>query len=102
MLDPDINIKEKFDQIVLPCNSVDRINNSINAPVRPHGESGKKRGPRGPMTSKTYDTDTDNQASASEHEDSRQHGNNTSSKHPNQILAQNTGLKEESKSLQQV
>jgi len=83
LLDPDINIKEKFDQIDLPCNQEDRINNTINAPVRPDqsqghqyvsadGESGKKRGLRGPKSHKTYDTDTDtNPASASDQEDTR-------------------------------
>ena len=35
MIDPDINIKEKFEEIDLPCNTVKRINNSINAPIRP-------------------------------------------------------------------
>jgi len=35
MLDPDINIKEKFDQIDLPCNEENRINNTIGAPLRP-------------------------------------------------------------------
>jgi hypothetical protein len=34
MLDPDINIKVKFDQILLDCNKGDFINNSIDAPVR--------------------------------------------------------------------
>lgn len=27
LIDPDINIKEKFDQIDLPCNLEERINN---------------------------------------------------------------------------
>lgn len=34
MIDPDINIKEKFEQIDLACNMEQRINNTINAPVR--------------------------------------------------------------------
>ena len=35
MIDPDINIKEKFEEIDLPCNTERRMNNSINAPIRP-------------------------------------------------------------------
>ena len=42
LLDPDINIKEKFDQIDLPCNQEDRINNTINAPVRPDQSQGQQ------------------------------------------------------------
>jgi len=42
LLDPDINIKEKFDQIDLPCNTEDRINNTINAPVRPGQSPGQQ------------------------------------------------------------
>jgi len=34
MLDPGINIKEKFDAIDLPCNIENRMNNAINAPFR--------------------------------------------------------------------
>jgi hypothetical protein len=34
VIEPDINIKEKFDQIDLPCNIENRINNSMNAPKR--------------------------------------------------------------------
>jgi hypothetical protein len=34
MIDPDINIKEKFEQIDLACNMEQRINNTIDAPVR--------------------------------------------------------------------
>lgn len=66
MLDPDINIQEKFDRIKLPCDHEARMNNAINAPVREprlSGASGKKRGPRVPRSTKTYDTDTDNHAS---------------------------------------
>ena len=65
LLDPDINIKEKFDQIDLPCNQEDRINNTLNAPKRPEqilptsSHSGKKKVPKGPVSHKTYDTDTD-------------------------------------------
>lgn len=81
MIDPDINIKEKFEQIDLPCNREDRINNTFNAPLRQKvsnqspsasGEATKKRGPRGPKSLKTYDTDTDtNPASASDREEAK-------------------------------
>ena len=55
MIEPDINIKEKFDQIDLPCNLENRINNSMNAPKR---EKIVKEN-RIPHSNKTYDTDTD-------------------------------------------
>ena len=60
-----MNIKEKFDQIDLPCNQEDRINNTLNAPKRPEqitstsSHSSKKKVPKGPVSHKTYDTDTD-------------------------------------------
>jgi hypothetical protein len=34
MLDPNSNIKEKFDKIDLPCNRENRINNHPDAPLR--------------------------------------------------------------------
>jgi len=34
LIDPDINIKEKFEAIDLACNKEQRINNTFNAPVR--------------------------------------------------------------------
>jgi len=34
LIDPDINIKEKFSQIELPCNSHEYMNNSVKAPIR--------------------------------------------------------------------
>lgn len=34
LIDPDINIKEKFDQIDLACNREHRINNTFNAPMK--------------------------------------------------------------------
>ena len=34
MLDPDINIKVKFDEIIMDCNKTNYLNNSINAPIR--------------------------------------------------------------------
>ena len=33
MLDPDINIKEKFDQIKLPYDNELRMNNTVNASI---------------------------------------------------------------------
>jgi len=73
MLDPDINIKEKFEQVELPCDREQRINNTINAPIReslPSSiSSGKKRGPRVPRSTKTYDTDTDTQPADVDDED---------------------------------
>lgn len=57
------------------------MNNTFNAPLRPKassqhpsssGEAAKKRGPRGPKSLKTYDTDTDtNPASASDREETK-------------------------------
>jgi hypothetical protein len=57
MLDPDINIKEMFEQIDLPCNKVERMNNSIYAPVR-KTPIPKKGGNKFPANTKTYDTDS--------------------------------------------
>ena len=34
LIDPDINIKEKFEKIDLPCNVESRMNNAVNAPVK--------------------------------------------------------------------
>jgi hypothetical protein len=34
LIDPDINIKEKFDAIDLLCNKEQRLNNTLNAPIR--------------------------------------------------------------------
>jgi hypothetical protein len=34
LIDPDINIKEKFDQVDLLCNTEYRINNAVNAPKK--------------------------------------------------------------------
>lgn len=34
LIDPDINIKEKFEEIDLACNKEKRINNTINAPMK--------------------------------------------------------------------
>ena len=42
MLDPDINIKEKFDEIRLPCSEENRINNTLGAPTRPDESWGQQ------------------------------------------------------------
>lgn len=34
LIEPEINIKEKFDQIDLMCNKEHRINNTFNAPLK--------------------------------------------------------------------
>jgi hypothetical protein len=34
MIDPGFNIREKFNEIDLPCNKEKRVNNNINAPVK--------------------------------------------------------------------
>ena len=72
MIDPDINIKEKFEQIDLACNMEQRINNTINAPVRTREqmiqlaqqlmkererEAKLRMAPK--VAAKQYDTDTD-------------------------------------------
>jgi hypothetical protein len=72
MIDPDINIKEKFEQIDLACNMEQRINNTLNAPVRTREEmiqlaqqmmKEKEREAKLRMApkiaTKQYDTDTD-------------------------------------------
>lgn len=73
MLEPGINIKEKFDQIELACNKEQRINNTINAPVRTKEQmalaalskhlANQQQSPKSPapkLMSKSYETDTDN------------------------------------------
>jgi hypothetical protein len=72
MIDPDINIKEKFEQIDLACNMEQRINNTLNAPVRTREqmiqlaqqmmkekerEAKLRMAPK--IATKQYDTDTD-------------------------------------------
>ena len=57
MIDPDIKIREQFEKIELPCNQENRMNNTINAPIR---AKDKKKGPKMPKSQKVYDTDTDN------------------------------------------
>ena len=44
MLEPDINIKEVFDKFDLACNQENRINNTLNAPIR-SADSKKKKVP---------------------------------------------------------
>ena len=70
MLYPEINIQEKFDKIKLPCDKETRINNTIDAPLRAARQGNpslsKKKGPKMPLSNKTYETDTDNQASDAE------------------------------------
>ena len=74
MIEPDINIKEKFEQIDLACNRERRINNSINAPMKSleqiHHEfileqlkdqELKEQKSKAPALGKAYDTDTDNE-----------------------------------------
>lgn len=36
LIEPDIDIKKKFEEIDLPCNIEFRINNSVNAPISSH------------------------------------------------------------------
>ena len=55
MIDPDINIKDKFRAIDLPCNKERRMNNALHAPVR-QGLPGKKGKPV-PLSGKTYESD---------------------------------------------
>jgi hypothetical protein len=57
LIEPDINIKEKFEQIDLICNLENRINNSVNAPVKLTSKPLNSKGPQ--MKKKHYDTDTE-------------------------------------------
>ncbi len=60
LIDPDINIKEKFEQIDLACNKEQRLNNTINAPVRTKEQLAALQKSHAPkVASKQYDTDTD-------------------------------------------
>ena len=66
LIDPDINIKEKFDKIDLPCNQENRLNNTFNAPVK-RDPSSKRRAPRLPKRNKKqFESDTDPAASDKE------------------------------------
>lgn len=66
MIDPDINIREKLENIMLPCDEERRINNNFNAPIstRNPGEPRKKSGP---VNTKSYESDA---GTASEAENS--------------------------------
>lgn len=68
MIEPDINIKDKFEAINLPCNMERRVNNTFNAPMQPVVGIDLKKKAKVPQSTKTYDTDTDNNT-ASEAED---------------------------------
>jgi hypothetical protein len=61
LIDPDINIKEKFEEIDLACNKEQRLNNTLNAPVRSKEQlaamASAMRKPK--VATKQYDTDTD-------------------------------------------
>ena len=52
IIDPGYDIKEKFEEIDLPCNTDRRLNNTINAPIRPSTprESSERR--KGPKSNK--------------------------------------------------
>ena len=74
LIEPDINIKAKFEAIELACNREQRINNTFNAPIRTPEQmekfnaillrekqrerETKMQAPK--IASKQYDTDTDN------------------------------------------
>lgn len=64
-IDPDINIREKFEKIKLPCDEARRLNNSFNAPII---EVKKKPSNRAPSHGKQYESDA---GTASENEDAR-------------------------------
>jgi hypothetical protein len=70
MIDPDINIKDKFRIIDLPCNKETRINNAFNAPVR-QGLSGRRAKPV-PVSGKTYESDAGTSEVEEGHIDSTQ------------------------------
>jgi len=70
MIEPDFNIKDKFEKILLPCMQEERINNTMNAPVK---RSPQKQSKTHLLDQKTYDTDTDtNQVSEDEQINSKQ------------------------------
>ena len=72
IIDPGYDIKAKFEEIDLPCNSSRRLNNTINAPLRPSTprEASTDSRKKGPKSNKQYDTDTG--PSNSEAEESKQ------------------------------
>ena len=68
MLDPDINIQEKFNLIDLPCNQENRINNNLNAQIRKDqgNVQGEPKKMRFITSSKSYDTDKEQESGADE------------------------------------
>lgn len=50
IIDPGYDIKEKFEEIDLPCNNEQRINNTINAPLKPKSprdfSESRRKGPK--------------------------------------------------------
>jgi hypothetical protein len=50
IIDPGYDIKEKFEEIDLPCNNERRLNNTINAPIKPttprDGSESRRKGPK--------------------------------------------------------
>jgi len=50
IIDPGFDIKEKFEEIDLPCNTERRLNNTMNAPLRPstprEGSESRRKGPK--------------------------------------------------------
>ena len=71
IIDPGYDFKEKFEEIDALTNNERRLNNTMNAPVRPttprDGSESRKKGPK---SNKQYDTDTG--ASNSEMEENKQ------------------------------
>ena len=61
LIDPDIDIKEKFEAIDLACNKEQRINNQVNAVVRSREEimelNKLREKAKAPVVKKEYDTD---------------------------------------------
>lgn len=63
LIEPDIDIKQKFEEIDLLCNTEYRLNNTVNAAIRPPGTY--ERLPKSnnkvqrPTSTKNYDTDTE-------------------------------------------
>jgi len=87
LLEPEKDVKEVFDKIMLPCQTENRINNTFNAPVRTTPlqpidkddlplefrevktdfmTSTKKKAAASVIKRKAYDTDTDNNGSDAE------------------------------------
>mgnify|MGYP001563999658 CR=1 FL=1 len=62
-IEPDINIKEKFEQIDMLCNTEQRINNTVNARIKLTKEKVEVQTniykSNVPVITKQYDTDTD-------------------------------------------